>query len=114
MLATPPTSTSFCCLLLAAADEHKRVSTAKTGLLTAINDCLASLDCLQYTLIRNNDSKDNTGRSGTTPDQVHSMLETGQMPMAVGGVPVVAGLGVPATAAAVMGAGGALGVLSMQ
>lgn len=90
-----------------AADEYKRMSNAKTSLLTAINDCLASLDCLQYTLVRDSDVK----AGGKAAEQVQGMLENGQMQLTATGVP--AATGVNTSAATVVGAAGALGVLSM-
>lgn len=87
------------------------MSTAKTGLITAINDCLSSLDCLHYTLVKHHDARDSSSKPAAAAEHVQDMLESGQMQMTATGVPAITG--VPTSAAAVVGAGGALGLLAM-
>lgn len=100
------------CHLHYTADEFKRISTARTGIITAINDCLASLEYLQYTLVKST----NGSSKAAAADDVQNMLETGQMQMIATGVPAAPGMALPgsaAAAAAVVGVGGALGLLSI-
>jgi hypothetical protein len=99
-----------------AAEEFKRTSTVKTGLIQAVSDCLGSLEHLEYTLVRAGDA---AGGKDAAAAAAHEMLASGRA-AGVGaglGAGLGAGMGVgvlgPNNNAAVTGAAAMVGVTGL-
>jgi hypothetical protein len=102
-----------------AAEEFKRTSTVKTGLIQAVSDCLGGLDSLEYTLVKANELAGAAGSRLDAAAAAHEMLASGQA-AGVGsglGAGLGAGMGMgvlgPNNNAAVTGAAAMVGVTGL-